>query len=261
RKEEAQRYLQVKMLDFLKKNGFGYIKIDYNDTIGMGCDGAESLGEGGRALMQESLAMLDKIKSAVPDIVIENCSSGGSRIEPKRMGLVSMCSFSDAHECAEIPMVAANVSRVVPARQEQIWAVIRKDDSESRIIYSMTAAMIGRICLSGDVWLISKEKIALIERGIQFYRSVSDIVAEGDIVDIECTCEYYREPKGHQIYRKRLSERELVIVHTFDGEEVTFPIEGEIVSAYTDLSYEVQGGRIVLAAGQPFRGGAFLLKQ
>ena len=31
---------------FLKKYGFGYLKIDYNDTVGIGCDGAESLGEG-----------------------------------------------------------------------------------------------------------------------------------------------------------------------------------------------------------------------
>ena len=51
RKENAQAYLKTKMLDFLKDNGFRYIKIDYNDNIGIGCDGAESLGEGGRQVV------------------------------------------------------------------------------------------------------------------------------------------------------------------------------------------------------------------
>ena len=39
-------YLEKKMIDFLEKYGFGYVKIDYNESIGIGCDGAESLGEG-----------------------------------------------------------------------------------------------------------------------------------------------------------------------------------------------------------------------
>ena len=41
----VEDYLTEKVIDFLNDNGFKYIKIDYNDTIGMGCDGAESYGE------------------------------------------------------------------------------------------------------------------------------------------------------------------------------------------------------------------------
>ena len=118
------------------------MKIDYNEAYGLGCDGAESLGEGGRQLAEESLKWLDKLKE-VEGIVIENCSSGGSRIEPLRMSKVSMCSFSDAHECNEIPLVAANVSRVIPARQSQIWAVLREQESDSRTVYSLCAAFMG----------------------------------------------------------------------------------------------------------------------
>lgn len=254
----TQDYLQVKMLDFLKENGFGYIKIDYNDNIGIGCDGAESVGEGGRQIVEESLCYLERLKDTVPDIVIENCSSGGSRIEPKRMSMVSMCSYSDAHECLEIPIVAANVSRVLPARQEQIWAVIRKDDTTSRLIYSMTAAMIGRICLSGDIWLISEEKINLLEEGIQFYKRVSDVVRYGDIKDIDCTTEYYRELKGRQIYRKTYEDKELIIVHTFDENGVTIPIEGTLVDSYTDMTFGVNEDALVIANDQKLKGGAFL---
>ena len=42
----VQEYLSEKVIGLLRENGFGYLKVDYNDSIGMGCDGAESPGEG-----------------------------------------------------------------------------------------------------------------------------------------------------------------------------------------------------------------------
>ena len=36
-----------------------------------------------------------------------------------------MASFSDAHECDEIPIIAANMHRMILPRQSQIWAVVK----------------------------------------------------------------------------------------------------------------------------------------
>ena len=251
RKQEVRDYLSSRMADFLAENGFGYLKIDYNDTYGVGCDGAESLGEGGRSVAEESLAWLIRLRAAVPGIVIENCSSGGSRIEPKRMSMVSMCSFSDAHECAEIPFVAANVSRVIPARQMQIWAVLRDADSPSRTVYSLCAAMLGRICLSGDVLNMPPEKIALIREGLDFYRQVRDVVADGDIVGIDCDIDYFRAPYGRQIYQKQSGSRRLVVIHALaKPDAVEVGLEGyRLISAFTDCRYSFENGVLCLAAG------------
>ena len=258
---EVKQYLKEKMLDFMKDNGFSYIKIDYNDTYGMGCDGAESLGEGGRQIAEESLIWLERLKEAVPQIVIENCSSGGSRIEPKRMSMVSMCSFSDAHECNEIPLVAANVSRVIPARQMQIWAVLREGESVSRTVYSLCAAMLGRICLSGDVLHLTPERIALIKEGLDFYQAVKDIVRYGDIACIDNTVEYYRAPIGRQVYVKEYEGKKLVIVHFLEDEErLLLPLKGYILKrAFTDLTYSAEGELRI--EGKPFTAAAFLLER
>ena len=258
----VQTYISARMTDFLVKNGFEYIKIDYNDTYGVGCDGAESLGEGGRQVAEESYKWLDKIKAAVPDMVIENCSSGGSRIEPGRMARVAMCSFSDAHECAEIPLVAANVSRVIPARQEQIWAVLREDETPSRTVYSLCAAMIGRICLSGDVLNLTPEKTRLIREGLEFYASVKDVVRRGDIASIDCNVEYYRAPKGRQIYIKEADGKRLVIVHRLeDAGEIAVPMRGyRLVKAYTDMPYTADADLRIPACGD-YMAGAFLFEK
>lgn len=265
RKEKVQAYIQEKMCDFLRENGFGYLKIDYNDNYGMGCDGAESLGEAGRQVAEESLGWLGKLKEAVPGIVIENCSSGGGRIEPLRMQKVSMCSFSDAHECDEIPLVAANVSRVIPARQSQIWAVLREQDSVSRIVWSLTAAMFGRICISGDILRLTKEQRQALAEGLAFYEEVKEIVAEGDTQEIDCTVRYYRDPQGRQIVRKlsRDGKRMLVLAHVFRApfERCECAAEGFVVKkAYTALGWEMKGGKLVFSPA-PMQAGAFLLEK
>lgn len=266
RKKEVQDYLKEKVCDFLRENGFTYIKIDYNDTYGMGCDGAESLGEGGREIAQESLRFLDRLKENIPGIVIENCSSGGSRIEPKRMHEVSMCSFSDAHECKEIPIVAANVSRVLPARQSQIWAVIRENDTIDRIVWSMTSAMFGRICVSGDVHKINSAQKAKIKEGIEFYNAVKDVIRSGDIAQSECSVTYFREPQGCQIYKKvsRDLNRMLILAHFFERpyDLCESDVSGyKLAAAYTSLDFDVNNGKLRLRPTGEYQSGAFLFER
>lgn len=262
RTKAVEEHLSSTMLDFLVKNNFGYIKIDYNETYGIGVDGAESYGEGARQISEASLGWLDKLKNAVPGIVIENCASGGCRIEPKRMSMVSMCSFSDAHECAEIPLVAANVSRVVPARQSLIWAVLRASDTPSRTIYTLTAAMLGRICLSGEVINMPPEKVELVKEGLDFYEQIKHIVRNGDIRCIDCNVDYYRNPVGRQIYVKDYGDERLVIVHQLDSAQaIKVAAKGYTLQrAYTDLSHEMQDGTLCIE-GKSFTAGAFLLKK
>lgn len=263
RKEEVRTYLEEKLVNQLNENGFKYIKIDYNDTFGVGCDSEDgaSSGEGGRQVTEESLAWLERLKEAIPDLVIENCSSGGSRIEPKRMGMVSMCSFSDAHECNEIPLVAANVSRVIPARQNQIWAVLRTGESDSRTIYSLCAAMMGRICLSGDVLDLSPGKRALICEGLDFYEAVRHIVRHGDIHAIDNTVDSYRLAKGRQVYIKDSGDERLIILHSLDHVgEVHIPLTGyRLERVFSDLPHTMSENSLTITCS-PYRAGAFLLK-
>ena len=136
----------------LKECGFGYLKIDYNDTIGMGCDGADSLGDALYRKVKATQQFIRKIKEEIPDIVIENCSSGGHRLVYSMMELVSQASFSDAHETLAIPVIAANMHRVIQPAQSQIWAVLRAKDDADRLTYSLTSTFLGRMCLSGDIY-------------------------------------------------------------------------------------------------------------
>ena len=203
----VDEYLTDKVIGTLKKYGFGYMKIDYNETIGIGCDGAESPGEALRKNMEE-----------VPGIVLENCASGGHRLEPKMMSVMSMASFSDAHECEEIPIIAANLHRVIHPTQSQIWAVIRQDDSLKRIAYSISNTFLGRMCISGDVTQLAPEKWNLIEQGISFYGKIKDIIKEGQSYRYGPKIKSARHPEGWQaLLRVGKNKQAYVVIHVFDG--------------------------------------------
>ena len=170
---DAIAYLTDKVIGQLKKYNFEYMKMDYNDTIGIGCDGAESLGEGLRRDREASVNFVRKVKEEIPGIILENCASGGHKLEPLMMSECSMASFSDAHECEEIPVIAASLHRSILPRQSQIWAVIRKTDSVKRIGYTVASTFLGRMCFSGDVTELSAEQWKAIEDGMAFYKRQS----------------------------------------------------------------------------------------
>lgn len=230
-------YLHGKVIQTLQKYGFGYMKMDYNDTIGIGCDGAESLGEGLRRNMEASLDFVRRVKDEVPGIVLENCASGGHKLEPLMMGLCSMASFSDAHETEEMPIIAANLHRAILPRQSQIWAVIRQDDSRKRIGYSIANTFLGRMCLSGDVTGLSDDQWDVIERGIAFYREISPIIRKGVTHRLGPKVTSDRHPKGYQVV-KRVGggEGTLVVIHCFHGE-----LPDQIEVDLTDCGTEIIG--------------------
>ncbi len=212
-------YLSEKVIRFLKRYDFGYLKIDYNETIGIGCDGAESLGEGLRLHLEAVQEFIKRIRRELPHLVIENCSSGGHRLEPSMMGLTSMASFSDAHEELEIPIIAANMHRVILPRQSQIWAVLRKKDTIARLRYSIANTFLGRMCLSGDVCDLNVEQWRVVEEGIRFYQSIAGVIKEGMSYRYGTRIESYRNPLGWQCMVRVNGEatKAVAIFHVFGG--------------------------------------------
>lgn len=241
-KAQVREFLREKVNKLLKENNFGYIKIDYNDTIGIGCDGYESLGEGLRRRLLATQDFFRELRREIPDLVIENCSSGGHRLEPSMMALSTMASFSDAHEPLSVPLIAANELRLVRADQNQIWAVLRKEDSDARLYYSLISTFMGRIGLSGDIYDLTDHQWSLVDEGLAFYKKAADIIKNGTVTAIETNVKSYNDPHGSQLVIKRLGDLELVILHRFKGEGFAMPAvlhDRKIVAEYGDISTEL----------------------
>jgi alpha-galactosidase len=223
-------YLSTRVIGLLERCGFGYLKIDYNETLGIGCeDGApRSLGEGLRLQTEGLYRFLDRIRARLPGLVIESCSSGGHRLEPSLLARTAMSSFSDAHELPEIPIIAANLHRLLLPRQLQVWAVLRPTDAERRLTYSLAATFLGRMTLSGDVDRLSSRQRVAVDAAISLYRRAAPVIKEGVSRRFGAWGESWRYPRGWQAVRRvnAAGTMAVVVVHGFAGApaEVTVPL-------------------------------------
>lgn len=212
------KYLTEKVIRRLKDDGFGYLKVDYNDCIGLGCDHPDSLGEGLRQHLAGVQEFFRLLRREMPELIIEVCASGGHRLEPSMLALGAQASFSDAHESQDIPIIAANLHWLMLPRQSQIWAVLHPSDSALRLQYSLAACFLGRLCLSGEIRELSEAQFALVTRNLDFYERVKPIIRDGESRIHRRMNDSYRQPRGWQAVTRTLrpAAREcLVVVHAF----------------------------------------------
>lgn len=264
RKPEVIEYLSHKVIDFLKRNGFDYIKVDYNETIGIGCDGGDSLGDSLYEHIQAAQGFFKQIREELPELVIEVCSSGGHRLVHSFLELCSMASFSDTHECDEIPIIAANMHRILPPRQSQIWAVLRKEASLEKIYYQMASGLLGRLCLSGDIGALTPDHWTVIDKGCAFYRQAAPIIQSGLSERLGSDILSYRAPEGWQAVIRRGSSGTLVVVHTFHHSPESLEPEcfGQLEESFCPPAIKVShtGNRLQLSGLHDFTGAAFILR-
>jgi alpha-galactosidase len=267
----VRQYLSSKVIDFLKDNGFGYIKVDYNEALGPGVDGCESPGEGLRQHIEGVREFFRQMRQELPELVIEVCASGGHRLEPSMLELASMGSFSDAHESPEIPIIAANLHRLILPRQSQIWAVLHAADSTQRLVYSLSAGFLGRLCLSGEIDQLSDSQWSLVKNAIEFYEKAAPVIKNGKSRVYQQIGRSWRHPQGAQAV-VRVSDdggSALVVAHSFSAplpEKIDFILpegEWEIISTFPEkpVPAEIHENRMRIKPGFEFEGCVLLLEK
>ncbi len=262
-------YLTRKVIHLLRDNGFGYLKVDYNETIGLGCDGAESLGEGLRQHIEAVQEFFREIRRQLPEIVIENCSSGGHRLEPSMMAICAMGACTDAHETVEIPIIAANLHQVILPRQAQVWAVLRASDSPQRLAYSLAATFLGRLAISGDLATLSPAQLQQVAQATAFHRQAVAIIKDGRSRLCRHLGASYRHPVGWQALCRTAADgrRWLGVVHTFAAAAPAVPLRLPLpdgawrleASFYLPPETQIAAGHLVIPPLPDFSGLAVIL--
>lgn len=268
RKEEVLNYLREKVIKNLVNCGIGYMKVDYNSNAGFGADGAESYGEAIRQHIDAVLAFFEEIKRSVPSLVLEICSSGGMRHEPRFLSLGDMCSFSDAHENAGGVPVAINLHRFIPPRKLQIWATIRDDYNADDVKFTVAKAMLGRICFSGNLGNKAQEIIDILKESVSFYEKLKPTIANGDTITIENGgISTYLFTKGSPYLVRRSADGKKKIVYAFaiDSENHDFSIDCGDYSVLDTFNApentHIADGKLLFTSGKEKNFGCVILLQ
>lgn len=160
--------------------GVGYIKMDYNIEPGIGTEvDADSFGDGLLEHERAYLAWLDGIYRKYPDLVIENCSSGGLRMDYAMLARNSIQSTSDQEDYRNYATISANATIGVTPEQAAIWSYPLRDGTEEEVIFNMVNALLLRIHQSGHLAEISPERFALVKEGIDCYKEIRSGIKDG----------------------------------------------------------------------------------
>jgi len=158
----------------INEYGCAFFKIDYNVTHGAGSDvGADSRGE---AMLEHYRALYDwyrEIYEKYPDLIIENCGSGGMRMDYGMLSLHSLQSLSDQTDVRYNLVIAANGASAVAPEQAGMWVYPYEDDAE-HVALNMVGGLLLRPYISGRVQSLSAENLALLKEGIALYKELRE---------------------------------------------------------------------------------------
>ncbi|MHC3469418.1 glycoside hydrolase family 36 protein [Streptomyces sp. 7R007] len=160
--------------------GVGYLKLDYNINIGPGTEnGAESAGTGLLGHHRAHLHWLGSLLDRHPGLVLENCASGGLRMDYAQLAVTQLQSTSDQQDPLRYPPIAAAAATAVTPEQAAIWAYPQPHFGPDEIAFTLTGAMQGRIHLSGFLDRMTAEQFDLVRGGVAAYKALRSEIPRG----------------------------------------------------------------------------------
>ena len=173
RNPEVRSYLDSVVERLVKEYGVGYIKMDYNtDTLEGTGQNADTFGQGLLEHNRAVLSWLDGSLDRYPELVIENCGSGGGRMDYAMLSHTQLQSCTDQEEYLRMPAIATGASAGVVPSQLAVWAYPRRGADADQASFNMVNTMLLRIHQSGDLALLGPDAAAQINEGIRVYKEV-----------------------------------------------------------------------------------------
>jgi alpha-galactosidase len=171
RNPEVRAYLDQVIARLVSEYGIGYIKMDYNVDSLQGTElNAESFGQGLLEHNRAHLDWLDSILNRYPDLLIENCGSGGGRMDYAMLSRLQLQSMTDQEDYLKLPAILIGASAAVLPEQLAIWSYPLENADADQASFNMTAAMMCRIHQSGRLDVLPGEALKQVAEGIRVYK-------------------------------------------------------------------------------------------
>ena len=162
----------------VQEYGVGYLKMDYNVEAGAGTEvDADSFGDGLLRHNRAYLAWMDEILAKYPDLVWENCSSGGMRMDYALLERSHVQSVTDQTDYKKMAPIAAAAPTAVLPEQSAIWSYPKAGADATAAAFNMVNAMLQRIHLSGALLDLTDEAYAAVCEGVAVYKELRSEIA------------------------------------------------------------------------------------
>ncbi|MDO0930987.1 alpha-galactosidase [Streptomyces sp. DG2A-72] len=160
--------------------GVGYLKLDYNIVVDPGTCAPGDIAPGAGLLghAQAYLDWLSDVLDRYPGLVIENCASGGMRMDGACLAVTQLQSTSDQQDPLRYPPIAAAAPTAVPPEQGAVWAYPQPEFDDDLIRFTLGGALLGRIHLSGHLNRMTGHQLALVREAVSVYKAIRPDLAQ-----------------------------------------------------------------------------------
>jgi len=177
---EVYKYAMKVIDNAMKLYNLDYIKVDYNVDAGVGNEWkSDSLGDGLLKHNRAYIKWLNEVMDKYPNLTIENCGSGGCRMDYEILKYCPIQSTSDQTNYRKYPYLSTNVFTACVPEQAAVWSYPLNDyekimPTDEVVIMNMCNAILGRIHLASFINKLPNKQLNLIKEGIKYYRTLSD---------------------------------------------------------------------------------------
>ena len=178
--EEVYNHMLNVVSDLVTKYDLAYIKTDYNTDVGIGNEyDSDSLGDGLLKHNRAYIKWLNEIMDKFPDLTIENCASGGCRMDSEILKYCPIQSTSDQTNFKRYPFLSVNVLTAATPEQAAVWSypvnaqIEGYVPTDEDVAMNMCNAMLGRIHLASYINKLTRTQLNLIKDGINYFNSIS----------------------------------------------------------------------------------------
>jgi alpha-galactosidase len=220
RNPEVRAYLDQVITRLVNDYGVGYLKMDYNVDSLQGTElNADSFGQGLLEHNRAHLAWLNGVLDRHPELIIENCGSGGGRMDYAMLSRLQMQSMTDQEDYLKLPAILVGASAAVLPEQLAIWSYPLAKADANQASFNMVTAMMCRIHQSGRLDSLAPEAWAQVAEGIRVYRKVLRKHIPAAVPFYPLGTSDVTDSGAAIVLGMRSSEQTLVAVWRIDGPE------------------------------------------
>ncbi len=172
RNPEVISYANEVLKRVVDEYGVEYIKRDYNCSAIFGTElNTSSAGQGLLENVRSMYTWIDSLHIRYPNLVLENCSGGGMRMDYEALSRHQLQSSSDQGDYRKYPSIIVGELAAVLPEQLAAWAYPLENSTAEEASFNLVTSMLSRIHLSGELDKLSDKAMSQVVNGISVYKN------------------------------------------------------------------------------------------
>lgn len=185
-RDEVADFVYEMIADILKSADISYVKWDMNRqmaTLGSAALPADRQGELAHRYILGVYRMQERLINDFPDLLLENCASGGGRFDPGMLYYSPQIWCSDDTDAVERLAIQEGTAMIYPVSSIGAHVSICPNHTVGRNTPFETrgdVALLGTFGYELDITRLSRDEKEQVKEQVKKYHKYNDLIREGD---------------------------------------------------------------------------------